>query len=92
VDIVEIALQRYTPPIYVRKEIVHNKAVVDNFRSRGVVFIDGLDEVPAESVVIFSAHGVSPNLREQARKRELYVIDAHLSPGHEKSTWKCTVI
>jgi 4-hydroxy-3-methylbut-2-enyl diphosphate reductase len=76
IDIVDIALQRFPPPIYVRKEIVHNKAVVDDFRSRGVVFIDSLDEAPAGGLVIFSAHGVSPEVRRRAQQRGLRVIDA----------------
>jgi 4-hydroxy-3-methylbut-2-en-1-yl diphosphate reductase len=76
IDIVDIALQRFPAPIYVRKEIVHNKSVVEDFRARGVVFIDHLDEAPAGSLVIFSAHGVSPEVRERARARNLRVIDA----------------
>ncbi len=76
IDIVDIALQKFPPPVYVRKEIVHNKAVVEDFRARGVVFIDHLDEAPSGSLVIFSAHGVSPEVRETARKRGLRVIDA----------------
>jgi 4-hydroxy-3-methylbut-2-enyl diphosphate reductase len=76
IDIVNIALQRFSAPIYVRKEIVHNKAVVDDFRARGVVFIDSLDEAPDGGLVIFSAHGVSPEVRDQAKRRGLRVIDA----------------
>lgn len=76
IDIVDIALKKFSPPVYVRKEIVHNQAVVSDFRSRGVVFIDDLDEAPANSLVIFSAHGVSPDVRERARGRGLRVIDA----------------
>lgn len=76
IDIVDIALKKYSPPVYVRKEIVHNQAVVSDFRSRGVVFIDDLDEAPANSLVIFSAHGVSPEVRDRARARGLRVIDA----------------
>ncbi len=62
--------------LYVRKEIVHNRAVVDDFRSRGVVFVDELDEVPDGGTVVFSAHGVSPAVREDAARRSLRVIDA----------------
>ena len=76
VDIVDEALQLFPPPIYVRKEIVHNRAVVDGFRARGVVFVDALDEVPDGHVVVFSAHGVSPEVRSEARRRGLRVIDA----------------
>jgi 4-hydroxy-3-methylbut-2-enyl diphosphate reductase len=76
IDIVEIALQKFPPPIYVRKEIVHNRAVVDNFRRRGVIFIDNLQEAPPGSLVIFSAHGVSPAVRQEALERNVHVIDA----------------
>jgi 4-hydroxy-3-methylbut-2-enyl diphosphate reductase len=76
IDIVDIALQRFSAPLYVRKEIVHNRSVVDGFRSRGVVFIDDLDEVPSQSLVIFSAHGVSPEVRRRAEERGLRMIDA----------------
>ena len=63
-------------PIYVYHEIVHNKHVVDRFRERGVAFVDDLSEVPHRSTVVFSAHGVSPEIRETARERELTAIDA----------------
>ncbi|MBK8575359.1 MAG: 4-hydroxy-3-methylbut-2-enyl diphosphate reductase [Elusimicrobia bacterium] len=76
IDIVDIALKRFSAPVYVRKEIVHNRAVVDDFKARGVVFIDHLDEAPRGSVVIFSAHGVSPDVRARAEARGLRVIDA----------------
>ena len=76
IDTVEIALTMFPPPIYVRKEIVHNRSVVERFTSRGVHFIDSLDEVPAGSLVIFSAHGVSPAVRDKANERGLKVIDA----------------
>ncbi len=76
IDIVEIALQKFPAPIYVRKEIVHNRAVVEGFKVRGVIFIDHLDEAPAKSLVIFSAHGVSPEVRRRADERGLRVIDA----------------
>jgi len=76
VDIVNIALERFSPPVYVRKEIVHNKAVVEDFKSRGVIFIDALSEAPAGSLVIFSAHGVSPAVRQDAQARGLRIIDA----------------
>ncbi len=76
IDIVDIALKRFSAPIFVRKEIVHNRSVVDDFKARGVVFIDHLDEAPEGSLVIFSAHGVSPEVRARADARRLRVIDA----------------
>lgn len=76
IDIVDIALKRFSAPIFVRKEIVHNRSVVDDFKARGVVFIDHLDEAPEDSLVIFSAHGVSPEVRARADARRLRVIDA----------------
>src|SRR3984957_20699831 len=76
IDVVKIALDLYGAPIYVRKEIVHNKHVVDELRAAGAVFIEELDEVPAGARVIFSAHGVSPLVRTQAVERDLQVIDA----------------
>ena len=63
-------------PIYVHHEIVHNKHVVNRFRQRGVIFVDDLDDVPVGSILVFSAHGVSPAVREQARRRRLTTIDA----------------
>ncbi|MBP9128083.1 MAG: 4-hydroxy-3-methylbut-2-enyl diphosphate reductase [Elusimicrobia bacterium] len=76
VDIVDIALKRFSPPVYVRKEIVHNRAVVDDFKGRGVIFIDDLDEAPEGAVVVYSAHGVSPAVRARAAARRLRAIDA----------------
>src|SRR5271166_5294992 len=76
VDVVKIALDLYGAPIYVRKEIVHNRHVVDELREAGAIFIEELDEVPSGARVIFSAHGVSPAVRAQARERNLKVIDA----------------
>jgi 4-hydroxy-3-methylbut-2-enyl diphosphate reductase len=76
IDIVEIALKKFPHPIYVRKEIVHNRAVVEDFKQKGVIFVDSLQEVPEGSVVIFSAHGISPAVREEAIQRRLHVIDA----------------
>jgi 4-hydroxy-3-methylbut-2-enyl diphosphate reductase len=76
IDVVEIALDMYGPPIYVRKEIVHNKHVVDSLRDAGAIFVEELEEVPAGARAIFSAHGVSPFVREQALKRNLQIIDA----------------
>ena len=76
IDVVKIALDLYGSPIYVRKEIVHNRHVVDQLREAGAVFVEELDEVPGGARVIFSAHGVSPAVRHQARERHLRVIDA----------------
>jgi 4-hydroxy-3-methylbut-2-en-1-yl diphosphate reductase len=76
IEIVEEALELFSQPLYVRKEIVHNHAVVERLRARGVIFVESLDEVPDGSVAIFSAHGVSPAVREKARLRHLQVIDA----------------
>ncbi len=76
IDIVRLALGMYGAPIYVRKEIVHNRHVVDELRGAGAVFIDELSEVPAGARVIFSAHGVSPAVRQEARDRGLAAIDA----------------
>ncbi|PHR97860.1 MAG: 4-hydroxy-3-methylbut-2-enyl diphosphate reductase [Blastopirellula sp.] len=76
IDIVNRALDLFEPPIYVRHEVVHNKFVVNNLRERGAVFIDELHEVPDDSIVIFSAHGVSQAVRHEAAKRGLKVFDA----------------
>jgi 4-hydroxy-3-methylbut-2-en-1-yl diphosphate reductase len=76
IDVVKIALDLYGPPVYVRKEIVHNKHVVDELREAGAVFVEELDEVPAGARAIFSAHGVAPSVRREARERRLDVIDA----------------
>ncbi len=76
IDAVKIALQLYGAPIYVRKEIVHNRHVVDELRSAGAVFVDELDEVPERARTIFSAHGVAPAVRQMALERGLQVIDA----------------
>jgi 4-hydroxy-3-methylbut-2-en-1-yl diphosphate reductase len=75
VDVVKIALDLYGAPIYVRKEIVHNKHVVDELKAAGAIFIDELSEVPSGSRLIFSAHGVSPAVRVEADARNLKVID-----------------
>ncbi|HVM98114.1 MAG TPA: 4-hydroxy-3-methylbut-2-enyl diphosphate reductase [Candidatus Acidoferrales bacterium] len=76
VEIVDLVLQRYGAPVYVRHEIVHNRHVVENLRAKGAVFVDDLALVPPESLLIFSAHGVSPAVREEAKARQLRVIDA----------------
>ena len=76
IDVVKIALDLYGPPVYVRKEIVHNKHVVDELRQAGAVFVEEVEEVPAGARAIFSAHGVSPVVRRDAKDRKLQVIDA----------------
>lgn len=76
VDVVEKALDLYGAPIYVRKEIVHNKFVVESLSQRGAIFVQEIDEVPPGARVVFSAHGVSPKVREKADARELTTIDA----------------
>ena len=76
IDVVKIALDLYGPPVYVRKEIVHNKHVVDELRQAGAIFVEELEEVPTGARAIFSAHGVSPEVRRQAKARQLQLIDA----------------
>jgi 4-hydroxy-3-methylbut-2-enyl diphosphate reductase len=76
IDIVNLALERCGQPLYVRREIVHNKYVVNELHQKGTIFVDELDEVPPGGRVIFSAHGVSPEVRAAARARNLKVIDA----------------
>ena len=76
IDVVRIALEAFGPPIYVRKEIVHNSFVVDELRGKGAIFVDSEDEVPNGERVIYSAHGVSPEVREHSARRGLRVIDA----------------
>jgi len=76
IDVVKIALELYGAPIYVRKEIVHNRHVVDELREAGAIFVEELKEAPPGARVIFSAHGVSPAVRREAKERQLTVIDA----------------
>ncbi|MBV8674796.1 MAG: 4-hydroxy-3-methylbut-2-enyl diphosphate reductase [Acidobacteriaceae bacterium] len=76
IDVVKIALETFGAPIYVRKEIVHNRFVVNELAEKGAIFVDDIDQVPAGMRVIYSAHGVSPAVREQSRQRNLKVIDA----------------
>lgn len=76
IDVVKIALEAYGAPIYVRKEIVHNRHVVEELRASGAIFVEELTEVPVGARVIFSAHGVAPSVREEAKVRKLRVIDA----------------
>ncbi len=76
IDIVNLALEQFGLPLYVRREIVHNKYVVNELRQKGTIFVDELDEVPPGNRVIFSAHGVSPEVRAAAIERRLQIIDA----------------
>src|SRR5271168_4113564 len=76
IDIVRIALEAFGRPIYVRKEIVHNRFVVEELQEKGAIFVDSVDEVPEGERVIYSAHGVSPEVREASKLRKLRVIDA----------------
>ncbi|GAA4443854.1 4-hydroxy-3-methylbut-2-enyl diphosphate reductase [Actinokineospora soli] len=76
VETVEKALETYGAPVYVRKEIVHNKHVVETLRARGAIFVDETDEVPEGALVVFSAHGVSPAVHSEAAQRNLRTIDA----------------
>ena len=76
IDIVEKALEQNGPPIYVRHEIVHNKHVVDDLKAKGAIFVDELDDVPDDSIVVFSAHGVPKAVPNEARRRQLIYADA----------------
>jgi 4-hydroxy-3-methylbut-2-enyl diphosphate reductase len=76
IEIVERALKKYGPPVYVRHEIVHNRHVVESLRARGAVFVDELHEVPAGAMTVFSAHGVARQVEQEAKARNLPVIDA----------------
>ncbi|MFZ1412092.1 MAG: 4-hydroxy-3-methylbut-2-enyl diphosphate reductase, partial [Micropruina sp.] len=73
---VEKALDLYGPPVYVRKQIVHNRHVVENLEARGAIFVEELTEVPEGATVVFSAHGVSPAVHVEAAERNLKTIDA----------------
>ena len=76
IDSLDLTLQKFGAPVYVYHEIVHNQYVVNSFREKGAVFVDTIDEVPEESVLLFSAHGVSPEIRHAARTRKLHALDA----------------
>jgi 4-hydroxy-3-methylbut-2-enyl diphosphate reductase len=76
IDSLELTLQKFGPPVYVYHEIVHNQYVVRTFRDKGAVFVDSIDQVPIGSVLLFSAHGVSPEIRAAARDRKLNALDA----------------
>jgi 4-hydroxy-3-methylbut-2-enyl diphosphate reductase len=72
----DLTLRRLGAPVYAYHEIVHNQRVVEDFQSRGAIFVDSIEDVPFESVVVFSAHGVAPSVRASARERRLQTIDA----------------
>jgi 4-hydroxy-3-methylbut-2-enyl diphosphate reductase len=76
IDSLELALEHFGTPVYVYHEIVHNKYVVESFRTKGAIFVDDLADVPVGSILLFSAHGVSPEIRRIARERKLTAIDA----------------
>jgi 4-hydroxy-3-methylbut-2-enyl diphosphate reductase len=76
IDVVHMALELFEAPVYVRREIVHNKHVIQSLAAKGAVFVDEIEQVPSGAVVIFSAHGVSPEVRTQAAEKHLRVIDA----------------
>src|SRR5439155_20379670 len=76
IETLELAIQLHGTPIYVYHEIVHNKYVVEHFRDRGAIFVDDLAAVPPGSLLLFSAHGISPEVRQTARQRRLRTIDA----------------
>ncbi len=76
VQAVEMALERYGAPVYVRKQIVHNTHVVRELETRGAIFVEEAEGVPEGAVVVFSAHGISPEVREEAKRRNLRTIDA----------------
>src|SRR6266851_2682330 len=76
IESLERALELFGTPLYVYHEIVHNRPVVERFRKRGVVFVDGIDEIPQGANVLYSAHGVAPAIREASAQRRLFAIDA----------------
>src|SRR5262245_46890601 len=76
IEVVELALERYGPPVYVRHEIVHNRHVVEELRAKGAVFVDDPSQVPSGALLVFSAHGVSPAVRAAAQARDLRAVDA----------------
>jgi len=101
IEIVERVLEVFSAPVYVRHEVVHNRYVVDDLRAKGAVFVEELDDVPDGAVVVFSAHGVSQSVREEASRRALRVFDAtcplvtkvHLEVSrHEQAGRECILI
>ena len=101
IDIVERALELFGAPIYVRHEVVHNRYVVDSLRDKGAVFVEEVEEVPDDSTLIFSAHGVSKQVQQDGKKRGLKVFDAtcplvtkvHMEVSrYEKQGMECILI
>ena len=101
IDIVELVLKRFGGPVHVRHELVHNRHVVDDFRRRGVIFVEQLHEVPDGAIVVFSAHGVSEQVQAEAQRRRLTVFDAtcplvtkvHVEvAGHARAGRECILI
>ena len=97
IEIVELAIQEHGSPIYVRHEIVHNKRVVEDLKKKGAIFVEELDEIPQGSKVIFSAHGVSNKVKEQAKKFNQLTLDAtcplvskvhQQTKNYDKKKWK----
>src|SRR5882762_6356556 len=76
IESLDLAIRAFGTPVYVYHEIVHNKYVVDTFRAKGAIFVESLEDVPVGATLLFSAHGVSPEIRRVARERKLYAIDA----------------
>ena len=76
VRIVEVALEKFGAPVYVRHEIVHNKTVVDGLAAKGAIFVDELNEVPTDAPVVFSAHGVARAVVDEAERRNMIAVDA----------------
>ena len=76
INTVEESLRVFGKPVYVKHEIVHNKIVCDGLREKGAIFVEDVAEIPEGSVCVFSAHGIAPKVREDARARKLYTIDA----------------
>jgi 4-hydroxy-3-methylbut-2-enyl diphosphate reductase len=90
VEVVNAAIEAYGTPIYIRGEIIHNQKVIEDFRRRGVHFVNSLSEVPEGSILFFSAHGVAPQVREEAARRNLKVIDATcplVTKVHREARW-----
>ena len=83
IEIVERALQKYGPPVYVRHEIVHNKHVVESLKAKGARFVEDLSEVPPHAVTIFSAHGVAKSVEEEAATARASGAQCHLPAGYQ---------
>ena len=83
IEIVERALQKFGPPVYVRHEIVHNKHVVESLKAKGARFVEDLSEVPPNAVTIFSAHGVAKSVEEEAAARAASGVECDLPAGHQ---------